>query len=94
MFVGKPAMLLDAMYPRVLRGGSWNNNRINCRCAYRNHNDPGNRNNNIGFRVCLAPTSTPPCVRRVAMRGRAAPDFWVPLAEMPADHGLRAEMQG
>ena len=36
---------------RVLRGGSWNNNRHNARCAYRNRNNPNNWNNNIGFRV-------------------------------------------
>ncbi|NUM78293.1 SUMF1/EgtB/PvdO family nonheme iron enzyme, partial [candidate division KSB1 bacterium] len=36
--------------PRVLRGGSWNNNPHNVRCAYRNYNEPTNRNNNIGFR--------------------------------------------
>jgi formylglycine-generating enzyme required for sulfatase activity len=35
----------------LLRGGSWNNNAINCRSAYRNRNDADNRNNNIGFRV-------------------------------------------
>jgi hypothetical protein len=35
----------------VLRGGAFNNNRQNVRAAYRNHNDPANRNNNIGFRV-------------------------------------------
>jgi formylglycine-generating enzyme required for sulfatase activity len=41
---------------RVLRGGSWNNNARNCHTAYRNRNEPGNRNNNIGFRVvCLLP---------------------------------------
>jgi hypothetical protein len=37
----------------VLRGGSWNNNRRNVRCAYRNRNNPNNRNNNVGFRVVL-----------------------------------------
>ena len=37
--------------PRVLRGGSWNNNATNLRAAYRNRNEPDNRNNNIGFRV-------------------------------------------
>jgi len=36
---------------RVLRGGSWNNNRNNARCSYRNRNEPDNFNNNIGFRV-------------------------------------------
>jgi len=38
---------------RVLRGGSFNNNQDNARCADRNRNNPDNRNNNIGFRVCL-----------------------------------------
>jgi hypothetical protein len=35
----------------VLRGGSFNNNRRNARCAYRNRNNPNNWNNNNGFRV-------------------------------------------
>jgi len=35
----------------VLRGGSWNNQADNCRSSIRNHNQPDNRNNNIGFRV-------------------------------------------
>ncbi|HAJ59446.1 MAG TPA: hypothetical protein DCP31_09410 [Cyanobacteria bacterium UBA8543] len=42
----------------MLRGGSWNNNPRNCRCAYRNRNTPDNRNNNIGFRVVISPVST------------------------------------
>jgi hypothetical protein len=38
----------------VLRGGSWiNNDPANLRAANRNHNDPGNRNDNIGFRVVV-----------------------------------------
>ncbi|WP_366761191.1 SUMF1/EgtB/PvdO family nonheme iron enzyme [uncultured Thiodictyon sp.] len=37
----------------VVRGGSWNNHRDNARGAYRNRNQPGNRNNNLGFRVVL-----------------------------------------
>lgn len=39
---------------RVQRGGSWNNNQRNARCAYRNRNHPNNRNNNNGFRVALS----------------------------------------
>jgi hypothetical protein len=35
----------------VLRGGSWNNNRNNARCANRNRNNPNNSNTNNGFRV-------------------------------------------
>jgi hypothetical protein len=48
---------------QLLRGGSWNNNPRNCRSAYRNHNQPDNANNNVGFRVvCLPqhPSSTEP----------------------------------
>jgi hypothetical protein len=41
----------------VLRGGAWNNTAENCRSAYRNNNHPTNRNNNLGFRVVLAPSS-------------------------------------
>ena len=36
---------------RVNRGGSWNNNARNCRALNRNNNSPGNRNNNLGFRL-------------------------------------------
>jgi len=39
---------------RAARGGSWNNNQDNARCAYRNRNNPNNLNNNIGFRVVCA----------------------------------------
>ncbi len=45
---------LDDAASRVLRGGSFNNNQNNVRVSYRNNNHPGNRNNNIGFRVCLS----------------------------------------
>jgi formylglycine-generating enzyme required for sulfatase activity len=37
-----------------VRGGSFNNNRRNVRCANRNNNHPDNRNNNIGFRVVVS----------------------------------------
>jgi formylglycine-generating enzyme required for sulfatase activity len=36
---------------RVLRGGSWNNDARNCRSANRNNGHPGNRNDNLGFRL-------------------------------------------
>ena len=36
---------------RCQRGGSWNNNANNCAVSNRNNN-PYNRNNNYGFRVC------------------------------------------
>ncbi len=35
----------------LLRGGAWNNNQWNARCACRNRNNPDNWNNNVGFRV-------------------------------------------
>ena len=38
---------------RVLRGGSWINNATYGRTAYRSSNSPGNRNNNLGFRLAL-----------------------------------------
>lgn len=34
----------------MLRGGTWNNNTINLRCANRNNNTPTEANNIIGFR--------------------------------------------
>ena len=39
---------------RVIRGGSWNNKAQNVRSAYRNRNEPSNRNNNLGFRCAGA----------------------------------------
>ena len=61
----------------MLRGGNWNNNANNARCAYRNNNNPANANNNIGFR----------CVRGIregagenlsASSGRNAPVHGLP----------------
>jgi formylglycine-generating enzyme required for sulfatase activity len=40
---------------RVVRGGSWDINRRNARCAYRLRYLPYNRDNYAGFRVVLAP---------------------------------------
>ena len=39
---------------RVIRGGSWNDNARNGRAAFRNFNDPTNRNDNLGFRCARA----------------------------------------
>ena len=39
---------------RVVRGGSWNNNQRDARCAYRNRNTPDNWNNNLGVRVVVS----------------------------------------
>ncbi len=36
---------------KVLRGGSWYNNRTSVRCAHRGRNDPDSRFDNHGFRV-------------------------------------------
>ncbi len=44
----------ESLEMRVLRGGSFNNNQRNARCAYRNNNNPDNRNDNIGFRVVVS----------------------------------------
>jgi formylglycine-generating enzyme required for sulfatase activity len=45
---------------RLIRGGSWNNNQRNARCACRNRDLPDNFNNNIGFRMILS-ISLSPC---------------------------------
>lgn len=36
---------------RVLRGGSWSFSAGRCRSAYRNHDNPGYRSNDVGFRL-------------------------------------------
>jgi formylglycine-generating enzyme required for sulfatase activity len=45
---------------RVLRGGSWNDDPQNIRSAARDWNQPGNRNNSIGFRVARTLLSSAP----------------------------------
>ncbi|MBI5291122.1 MAG: hypothetical protein HY872_04500 [Chloroflexi bacterium] len=44
----------------MVRGGSFNNNHRNARCACRNDNHPNNRNDNIGFRVVVSHNSQRP----------------------------------
>jgi formylglycine-generating enzyme required for sulfatase activity len=40
---------------RLLRGGSWNSLPRNCRSAYRDHLQPDNAGNGVGFRVVCLP---------------------------------------
>ncbi|MBL9172636.1 MAG: hypothetical protein JNL10_03800 [Verrucomicrobiales bacterium] len=48
-----------------MRGGSWINNARNCRSACRNRREPGNRNENQGFRLVAAPAGAVPSRNRV-----------------------------
>ena len=45
---------------RLLRGGSWGNNPMNYRSAYRYRYDPGLRSLNVGFRVVVVPAFRTP----------------------------------
>jgi len=38
---------------RVVRGGSWNNPAVNCRCTFRRGERPNESKNDIGFRLVL-----------------------------------------
>ena len=42
---------------RVIRGGGWSNNASICRSANRSRNSPGYRNDLLGFRVAVVPSS-------------------------------------
>jgi formylglycine-generating enzyme required for sulfatase activity len=53
-------------HARVLRGGAFNNDDNNVRCAVRNRNNPNNRNRNNGFRVVLSTLFHP---RQPELRG-------------------------
>jgi len=57
----------------VNRGGSWNNNARNCRSANRNRNTPGNRNNNLGFRLALSSSWPRGCAALIDPVGRPVP---------------------
>ncbi|MBD2711755.1 SUMF1/EgtB/PvdO family nonheme iron enzyme, partial [Limnospira platensis] len=45
---------------RVLRGGSWDYNPENCRCAIRGRSGPDDLDRNFGFRVACAPPTLSP----------------------------------
>ena len=73
----------------MVRGGSWNNNRDNARCAYCNNNNPENRNNNLGFRVvCVShiKQSFAPASQRIG-----AGEMLQGIPEMPVEYGCPAE---
>lgn len=90
----------------MIRGGNWNNDPQNVRVSYRNNNSPGNRNNNIGFRVLSSlQLETIPNGQQFArsrdanpsprMDHRPAPAWEIPTqdrmaAPMPRPPGLRA----
>ena len=42
---------------RVNRGGGWGGDARCCRSAFRDMNEPGFRNDALGFRIALAPSS-------------------------------------
>lgn len=79
---------------RVIRGGSWNNTVRNCRVAYRNWNPPGDRNDNLGFRLARAqawagwPAPDPPrhlsVVTHMGDRGEKQADAGVLVARVDA----------
>ncbi len=45
----------EADGPRVVRGGSWSYARLACSAAARYPSTPGNRPNDLGFRLCFVP---------------------------------------
>jgi len=71
---------------RVLRGGSWINNGRNARSAARNANSPGNRNENIGFRIALALGSWTRPLDQMIIRSAVQ---WRQKADAPRHAGRR-----
>ncbi|MCP5127193.1 MAG: SUMF1/EgtB/PvdO family nonheme iron enzyme [Gammaproteobacteria bacterium] len=72
--------------PRVLRGGSWNNEPKRLRSAARNRNDPRNRNNNVGFRLASPPTKS----RSRRVHGCGGRGGWVSMSPFPGLAGTGA----
>jgi len=62
---------------RVVRGGAFNNEDRNVRCAYRNRNNPNNRNRNIGFRVVVVLVSRFSCLAKMSARPEQVEGFAV-----------------
>ena len=83
------------------RGGSWNNTARNCRSAYRNHNSPDNRNQNLGFRALAARrhgrmaaagrvTSRPRVMGQIRSIAPGLVAAWMGRAKAPARAGKRS----
>lgn len=80
---------------RVVRGGSYWNHARNCRSAYRNENDPGNRNRNQGFRLAAAHLPEDPAadqapvapgfVLACVILGRVSVGVWMRVRTLPAE---------
>ena len=66
----------------MLRGGAFNNNQNNVRCAYRNNSNQDNRNNNWVF-GCVPTAFNSACYRN----GRTVPAFCVGYGLRSADEG-------
>ena len=56
---GREASEADKHMARVLRGGSFFSNDKAGHCAFRNWDEPGNRNLSVGFRVVVSPSFSP-----------------------------------
>lgn len=56
---GSPYLTNDNAALRVLRGGCWYATPGDCRSAVRNWFNPGDRNNDVGFRVVVSSAWTP-----------------------------------
>ena len=52
-----PLMLFSLFWKRVNRGGAWHGYAGSWRVARRNGNDPGERNDSLGFRIVLTQTT-------------------------------------
>ncbi len=97
--IGVCLTTLEPEQLRVVRGGSWNNTSENLRAAARNRNEPDNRNNNLGFRVCrvLVPPSTlcrqSPCLHGVRERAQKRPGLLM-LSTVGDLNGLKTPPRG
>jgi formylglycine-generating enzyme required for sulfatase activity len=83
---------------KVKRGGSWFNEPINCRSAYRSSYPPGSRSHGIGFRVCLTSNPAPAASQEAMAQAReesqaAAWGGMEPEQVLPAVESLAAAIE-